>query len=86
VNTDFLKDAGRANEVISWLRSKTALLGLIREEMESRKLQPLSVIRPVLTRWTAFYLAYTRLLKLQRPIDNVIEDDAHKAEQDRQVI
>ncbi|PPQ94510.1 hypothetical protein CVT25_014164 [Psilocybe cyanescens] len=85
-DTDFLNDAARANEVISWLCSKTTLLWLICEEMASCKLRPLSVICPVPTHWTAFYLAYTRLLKLQRPIDNVIEDDACKPVQDQQVI
>ena len=57
-----------ANLLITWLRSKTQVLALMRDIQERMPrdgiTQVLSVIRPVATRWTAFFLAYMRLLQL----------------------
>lgn len=43
-----------ATQLITWLRSKSRVLSYL----------PLSVLRAVLTRWTAHYMAYRRLLQL----------------------
>jgi len=43
-----------ASELITWLRSKTLVLGHL----------PYAVLRAILTRWTAHYCAYRRLLQL----------------------
>ncbi|KAF4622376.1 hypothetical protein D9613_009287 [Agrocybe pediades] len=84
--TEFLTYAQQANELITWLRSKTALLGLIREELTRRNKPALSVIRPVPTRWTAYYLAYNRLLLLRKPLENIVEDDESRPPRERHVI
>lgn len=75
-----------ANQLITWLQSKTAVLGLIRDELVHRNMRPMSVIRPVPTQWTAYYLAYSRLLVLKLSIINVFEDDARKPPVERLVI
>ncbi|KAF9037773.1 ribonuclease H-like domain-containing protein [Panaeolus papilionaceus] len=71
---DFLRYATKANELITWIRSKTALIGLIKKYRESRNKQPLSVIWPVPTRWTAFFLAYRRLLELRPTLLDIFQD------------
>jgi len=65
-----------ADELITWLRSKTSLLALISEACN--KLEgniPSSVIRAVITRWTAHYLAYDRLIILYPALTMVVGDD-----------
>ena len=42
--------------------------------MQSGK-KPLTVIRAVLTRWTAHYLAFKRLLELQHPLRALVTHD-----------
>ena len=44
---------------------------------------PKSIIRPVPTRWTAFYLAYKRLLDLRKVLKIVVQTDDMKLPQDR---
>ena len=83
----------KANELITWLRSKTQLLGILREIQAalhaanpgSRK-EVLSVIRAVLTRWTAHYLAYQRLLDLRRPLEQMVDADEDLPINERRVI
>ncbi len=61
-------------------------MGLIRDALSSRNRPPLSVIRPVPTRWTAYYLAYRRLLDLRTTLNLIVAEDASKNPADRQVI
>jgi hypothetical protein len=82
----FLHYASEANDLITWLRSKTVLIGLIKAALVSHGKQALSVIQPVPTRWTAFYLAYRRLLDLRSTLEFIIADDAQKAPEEQQVI
>lgn len=58
------------------MRSKTAILALIRAAQEnSGQEKILTVIRAVLTRWTAHYLAYRRLLELHKILLVVVMND-----------
>ena len=60
-----LKYADTATKLITWLQSKTFVLGLIRAIQECNiSSQMLAVIHAVLTRWTAHYLAFKQLLEL----------------------
>lgn len=45
-----------------------------------------SVLRAVLTRWTAHYLAYTRLYNLRLPLEALITSDPTLPEKERCVI
>ena len=71
-DADFLKYSTKANELISWLRSKKIILARIEDFLKSQGRQPMGVIRPVPTRWTAFYLAYQRLLELRKTLEFLI--------------
>lgn len=82
----FLVSAAKANELITWLWSKTAVLGLIRQALVTNGRQPLSVIQPVPTRWTAFYLAYRRLLDLRQTLEFIISEDALREPEKRMII
>jgi len=46
----------------------------------------MSVIRPVPTQWTTYYLAYSRLLNLRHTLENVVKDDAARAPVDCHII
>ncbi|KAF7974572.1 hypothetical protein HWV62_11944 [Athelia sp. TMB] len=74
-NAVILKITKQANDLITWLRSKTLLLGMIREIRDKLGLSPLSVLWAVITRWTAHYLAFRRLLELEPSLRAVISKD-----------
>jgi hypothetical protein len=77
-NSDLLKYTDLAAELITWLRSKTFVLGKL----------PYAVLRAVLTRWTAHYNAYRRLLDLYIPLKFLVDHDARHpgSENERQRI
>lgn len=65
-----------ANELITWLRGKTLILALLREAQIANTGVGKAVIRAVLTRWTAHYQAYKRLLELRENLISIIASDA----------
>jgi len=72
-----LEYSAKATKLIAWLRSKSLILSKL----------PLSVLRAVLTRWTAHYIAYRRLLQLYNPLKLLVyHDQAHSNERDRIMI
>jgi hypothetical protein len=77
-----LKYADKAMELITWLRSKTLILAMLHKVRADANLIPLAVIRVVLTRWTAHYMAYWRLLELQPTLESVIANDAMQSRED----
>ena len=76
VETIYVKHSKSACELISWLRSKTSVLARLRDIQTQSGTRPLSVIRAVLTRWTAHYLAFRRLLELRLPLRTLVTQDA----------
>ncbi|KAH9015497.1 hypothetical protein EDB84DRAFT_1567670 [Lactarius hengduanensis] len=58
----YVKHSKMASDLISWLCSKTYILARLREVQTQSGKPPLTVICAVLTRWTAHYLAFKRLL------------------------
>jgi hypothetical protein len=63
-DAEFLQYTDKATELIGWLQGKTYVLALLREVQRTNSLRILTVIRAVLTRWTAHYLAYRHLLEI----------------------
>ena len=63
----FLECVLVAQEVVQWMNSHSRALGIFRNEQ--RQTHPLkkvlTLIRPVITRWTAHYLSLRRLLDVQ---------------------
>ena len=71
----FVTCTKHATELITWLQSKTQVLAMLRDIQKGINLanpsashRILSVIQAILTRWTAHYLAYHRLLDLINPL------------------
>lgn len=82
-----LEFADCATELIAWLRNKTQVLALLREVQASLGDTPAkAVICAVLTRWTAHYQAYSRLLDLRSVLVVVVEMDERQLEKERCVV
>lgn len=76
IQTAYIEYSKTACELITWLRSKTYILAQLKDVQVKSGKQPLAVIRAVLTRWTAHYLAFSRLLELQHPLKVLVSHDA----------
>lgn len=62
-------------ELITWLRSKTYILALIREVQLANGQRTVAILRAVLTRWTAHYIAYCRLLDVSHTLKLLVQQD-----------
>ncbi|TFK16929.1 hypothetical protein FA15DRAFT_571127, partial [Coprinopsis marcescibilis] len=86
-NDYLIQLTGQACELITWLRSKTILLGLIRTAYaDSHKGRTKSVLRAVLTQWTSHFLAFDRLLELEGTLQLVILKDSMEKPDDRKIV
>jgi hypothetical protein len=72
-----------ANDLISFLRSKSAVLALIRDALLAANRAAVTVLRAVKTRWTSHFHSYCRLLVLRPTLEVVIATDKVKEPQDR---
>nr|GAT59230.1 predicted protein [Mycena chlorophos] len=64
-----------ATDLITWLRSKTFVLALLRKVQQETNSPLLAIIRAVLTRWTSHYLAFTRLLEISGPLKLLVSQE-----------
>ncbi|KAF8956827.1 ribonuclease H-like domain-containing protein [Flammula alnicola] len=62
------EDVNRALDVVKWFNNHGTALELLRQEQLLTFAYAWALILPVITRWTAHYLALTRFLKLKRPL------------------
>ncbi len=85
VETIYVKHSKMACDLIGWLRSKTYVLACLRDVQTRSGKPPLTVIHAVLTRWTAHYLAFRRLLELRYALQNLVNHDA-MAPTDQQIL
>ena len=85
---DIKKWANKATALITWLQSKTIILAAICSQRAENHLRVsmLAVIRAVITRWTAHYLAYRRLLELHGTLKVVVANDEEKRAEDKIVV
>jgi hypothetical protein len=72
--------AEMASDLITWLRSKTQILALLRAIQQAfRGRNPnaciLTVIRAVITCWTAHFTAYARLLDIRWVLEQLVRED-----------
>jgi hypothetical protein len=74
--TDYINHSQSACELITWLRSKTYILAQLNDVQLKSGKQARTVIHAVLTRWTAHYLVFSRLLKLQYPLKALVTRNA----------
>jgi len=85
-NSELLVFTNKCNDLITWLRSKTQVLGLIREAAARYGRTATAIIRPQSTRWTSNYLAYDRICQLENVVKAVVQEDLAKMPSDRMVI
>lgn len=76
----------QAEELITWLRSKRQIPSLISEAQDRLNRSPKAVIRAVITRWTAHYCAYRRLLELKLALENIADAELRLPDSQRQLI
>lgn len=86
---DYLKKCGAsflgrtvelADGLITWLRSKTYVLALIQEIQQNAGKRTLTILRAVITRWIAHYLAYGRLLDIRPDLLALVANDSTRLE------
>lgn len=68
----------KANDLISWLRSRPQIIGTLHSIQQRANLRALTIIRPVSTRWGSHYLAYRRLLQIKTALTLLVESDSSK--------
>ncbi|EPQ49944.1 hypothetical protein GLOTRDRAFT_23281, partial [Gloeophyllum trabeum ATCC 11539] len=75
LNVPYVKVMDKAIEVVKWFNNHSRALGLLKEE-QARSLmgKVLSLILPVITRWTSHYLSCSRLLELEKPMRRLVVD------------
>lgn len=71
-----LKYADIATDLITWLRSKTLILNHL----------TLAVLRAVLTRWTAHYVAFSRLVQLKPSLLSLVYADIAKPDKEKIIV
>ncbi|KAJ7140750.1 hypothetical protein C8R44DRAFT_866446 [Mycena epipterygia] len=74
-NTAYMVFVDKAVELITWLRSKTLVLALIREAQEGLGERASAIIHAVITHWTAHYQAFQQLQQVQSALTAVIEKE-----------
>ena len=76
-NANIFTYSTQADQVITWLHSKTFVLSILRELQQRMNpiATPLTIIRAVLTRWMSHFLAYRHLLQLHYTIMSMIQQD-----------
>ncbi len=85
--TLFVRISREASELISWLRGSTFVLALIRETQASLlNKPPVSVLRIILTRWTAHFLAYCRLLELRQTLQVIATQEENRPDDQKLII
>ncbi|KAH7921717.1 hypothetical protein BV22DRAFT_1018819, partial [Leucogyrophana mollusca] len=62
------------------------VLALVREAQLAAENEAVAVIRAVLTRWTAHYLAYSRLLKLRQALVAVVSAEELRAHDKKKIL
>jgi hypothetical protein len=80
VDSDILVFTDSATDLITWLRGKTFLLALIREEQLKTSGLTCAIIRAVISRWTTHLRAYERLLLVRNILRSVALMDANRPE------
>ena len=69
-----------ATDLIGWLRGKTLLLALIRQEQLKTSGVTAAIIRAVISWWTSHLRAYERLILLRNVLRSVMLTDSNRPE------
>jgi hypothetical protein len=83
---DVLVYTDKASELITWLRSKTLVLALLRTAQMNATGHAKAVIRAVITRWTAHFQAYRRLLELKSTLTSIVYADEARPDNQKLIV
>ena len=72
VKGSFIETIDDALEVVKWFNNHSRALGILRDVQHQLHEQPLSLILPVLTRWTSHFLSVRRLLQLEQAFKHML--------------
>ncbi|KAH7917096.1 hypothetical protein BV22DRAFT_1026972, partial [Leucogyrophana mollusca] len=64
----FVETASNAAEITKWFNNHSIAYGIFNREQELTYSKALTLILPVITRWTAHYLSFSRLLEVKTPL------------------
>jgi len=85
-DSPLLRYTDKASELITWLRSKTLVLGLLAKNQKETGSSTLAILRAILTRWTAHLRAYERLLTVRPNLVSIVYQDEARPEKDKLII
>lgn len=86
VNSFILEYTEKASELITWLRSKTIVLGLLNQNQRETNSRILTILRAMLTRWTSHLRAYERLNLVRRNLVSIAYQDEARFPQDKLIV
>lgn len=64
-----------ALEIAKWFNNHGRALGLLYQHQIGRNERTLTLILPVITRWTAHYLTASRLLEIEKALRTLVPDE-----------
>lgn len=68
----------KALDMVKWFNNHLLALGMLRAMSVEKLGKELSLILPVITRWTSHYLSVRRLLQLENPMRHLLLDSHDK--------
>jgi len=86
VDSDILKYTDQATELITWLRSKTIVLGLLNQNQRETQGRVLTILRAMLTRWTSHLRAYERLNIVRPNLVSIAWADEGRSPADKLIV
>jgi hypothetical protein len=86
VDSLILEYIEKASELITWLRSKTIVLGLLNQNQRETNSRILAILRAMLTRWTSHLRAYERLNLVRRNLVSIAYQDEARSLADKLIV
>jgi hypothetical protein len=86
IDSFILEYTEKASELITWLRSKTIVLGLLNQNQREMNSHILTILRAMLTRWTSHLRAYERLNLVRRNLVSIAYQDEAQSPQDKLIV
>jgi hypothetical protein len=86
IDSFILEYTEKALELITWLRSKMIVLGLLNQNQHETNSHILTILRAMLTRWTSHLRAYERLNLVRRNLVSIAYQDKAWSPQDKLIV
>lgn len=86
VDSLILEYTEKASELITWLRSKTIVLGLLSQNQRETNSRILTILRAMLTRWTSHLQSYERLNIVRPNLISIAYQDEARTPADKLIV